>query len=205
MKNLKLLSSIGTLAILVSACGSTSSINAVTANSTSSSTTTTSTGNALNLPAAYSTSATITGATGATPLFTYNTSTSKTLKVKIKPLPATNLQIAGYTNYVFPYGCLSVNITVNGVTRATQPLRVDGMNTSTQCANNADFQVIDFSDITTGSGATKVTVGAGVYDNCRNQSNPFLYGCYLSAVWQNQIADFTVTVENDQTYMDETQ
>jgi hypothetical protein len=203
MKNLNSLFALTASVILVSACGSTSSINSASAvNSASTSTSTTSTGNASNLPAAYSASATITGATGATPTYTYTTSASGTLKVKIKPLSAPNLQIAGYTNYVFPYGCLGVSVTVNGVTRATQALQVAGT-TSSQCANNPTFQVLDFSDVLTGSGTAKVTVSNAIYDNCRNQYNPFLYGCYLSQMWQNHVAAMAVTVENDQTYMDE--
>lgn len=128
--------------------------------------------------------------------------TSRTLRVKIKPLPAPNLDVPGYTNWVFPYGCLSVSVTVNGMTRGTQVLRVEGVSqpSSSLCKDAPTSQILDFTDVMSGTGDTMVTISNANYDNCRGYNN-MIYGCSMSAVWQNHRAAMEVVVQKDGEYM----
>ncbi len=208
MKNLNLLSLVAGLVVL-SACGSQSSktvgLTSTASNSTSSSsgtTTTTNTGgNIYNLPAAAQQVVQLSGLNGGAFSKSYNFTTSQTLKVKVEALSAPHLVVNGFTNYVFPYGCLRVSVTVNGSTRLSKILKVAGLTqVSPECANSPSVDTIDFSDITTGYGPVAVTFSDPEYDNCR-YNNPLAYGCSMSAVWQNHQARFNATVQVDGTYM----
>jgi hypothetical protein len=130
-----------------------------------------------------------------------NFSTSRTLKVKIEALSAPNLTVPGYTNWVFPYGCMRVTVTVNGSTRATQILKVSGVQAGPECTNSPTSDTLDFSNITTGNGPVTVTISNAEYDNCRYY-NPMAYGCGMSAVWQNHQVRLNATVQVDGTYME---
>ena len=193
--------------LILSACGSQSSSTlggTTSANSTSSSSTTSTSsgsGNYNNQPNAASQYVQLSGNNGGAFSKTLYFQTSRTLKVKVNALSAPNLTINGYTNWVFPYGCMSVSITVNGVTRTSGVMQVPGVTqTSSQCMNAASSAVIDFSDITTGNGPITVTYNNAQYDNCRYY-NPMAYGCVLSTVWQNHQVAFNTTVQTDGTYM----
>ncbi len=97
------------------------------------------TGNIYGLAPAPQSMFQITGDTGTARSWSPGTafSSETKLKVKISPLPATNITVPGYNNWVFPYGCMSVQVTVNGSTQTTVPLKVPGMVQSpgSPCAN----------------------------------------------------------------------
>ena len=209
MKNLKIISLFMSL-IALSACGSQSSrdlplssASSDTSGSTTTTTTTTTannTGNIYNLPAAQQQQVQLSGNNGGAFSKTLNFSTSHTLKVKVEALSAPNLTISGYTNWVFPYGCMRVTVTVNGSTRTSKILKVAGGQAGPECVNSPTTDTIDFSDITTGNGPVTVTFSNGEYDNCRYY-NPMAYGCGMSAIWNNHQVRFNSTVQVDGTYM----
>ena len=206
MKNLNLISLV--LSVLVmTACGSQSSINTPltsTAGNTSGTGTTATTnsgGNIYNLPAALQQQVQLSGNNGGAFSKTLSFSTSRTLKVKVEALSAPNLTVSGYSNWVFPYGCMRVTVTVNGSTRTSKILKVAGTTQVTaECVNAPSTDTLDFSDITTGNGPVSVTFSNPEYDNCR-YNNPLQYGCGMSAVWQNHQVRFNATVQVDGTYL----
>ena len=197
------------LVVLTAACGSQSSRDlplTTTSNdssntSTNTSYTTSTGGNIYNLPAATQQMVQLSGNNGGAFTKTLNFSTSRTLKVKVEALSAPNLTVNGYTNWVFPYGCMRVTVTVNGSTRTSKILKVEGSQTSSICANAPTSDIIDFSDITTGNGPVTVSFSNAEYDNCRYY-NPMAYGCQMSAVWQNHQVRMNATVQVDGTYME---
>lgn len=197
------------LVVLTAACGSQSSRDlplTTTSNdssntSTNTSYTTSTGGNIYNLPAATQQMVQLSGNNGGAFTKTLNFSTSRTLKVKVEALSAPNLTVNGYTNWVFPYGCMRVTVTVNGSTRTSKILKVEGSQTSSICANAPTSDTIDFSDITTGNGPVTVSFSNAEYDNCRYY-NPMAYGCQMSAVWQNHQVRMNATVQVDGTYME---
>lgn len=160
-------------------------------------------GNIYNLPAAPQQRLELSGNNSTEFKKTLLVQTGRTLRIKVKPLPAPNVTIPGYTNWVFPYGCLSVSVTVNGMTRSTQTLRVEGVTqgSNSPCANAPTSQIIDFTDQMTGTGQTQIEVSNANYDNCR-QYWPLNYGCSMSAIWQNHRVALDATIQVDGTYMD---
>jgi len=159
-------------------------------------------GNIYNLPLAPERVVEITGQGGMTPAYRISAETSRTLKVKVVALPAPHLTVPGYTNWVFPYGCMRIRVTVNGTTQATQVLRVAdaAQGSNSPCANAPTSQVLDFSDAMTGDGPVDVVVSSPEYDNCRTY-NPMYYGCQMSAVWMNHMAAANVSVQTDGTWL----
>jgi ABC-type Fe3+-hydroxamate transport system substrate-binding protein len=205
MKKINLITLIMGLVVL-SACGSKSSKTAPLTSSASNTSTTPAlttqnpVGNVGNLPAAAQQMVQLSGSNGNAFSKSYNFFTSQTLKVRVEALSAPNLLIPGYTNYVFPYGCMRVTVTVNGSTRTSKILKVAGTQASAECQNAPSVDTIDFSDITTGNGPVVVTFSNAEYDNCRYY-DPRAYGCSMSAVWQNHQVRFNATVQVDGTYM----
>ncbi len=208
MKNLNVISLVG-LMLIATACGSQSSRDLAlsTSNNTSTSPGATPTpsnngGNIYNLPAAQQQQIQLSGNNGGAFSRTLNFSTSRTLKVKVEALSAPNMTVPGYTNWVFPYGCMRVTVTVNGSTRTSKILKVSGTQQATaECVNAPSTDTLDFSNITTGNGPVTVTFSNAEYDNCRYY-NPMAYGCGMSAVWQNHQVRFNATVQVDGTYLD---
>ena len=208
MKSFSLFSMVG-LMVLLSACGSNSTRDrtlgqsGLSDGSGSSPTSNTNTGgNVYNLPLAPERVVEITGQGGMTPGYRISAETSRTLKVKVSALPAPRLTVPGYTNWVFPYGCLRLRVTVNGTTQSTQVLRVAdaAQGSNSPCANAPTSQVLDFSDAMTGDGPVDVIVSSPDYDNCRTY-NPMYYGCQMSAVWMNHMAAANVSVQTDGTWL----
>ena len=204
-------SMIVTALLALTACGSTTATQTSTiggaslAATGSTPTPTPSNGNIYDLPDAASYVASINGTAGAVPSVTYSVQTSRTLLVKVAPLAAPNLTLAGYTNWVFPYGCMSVSVTVNGVTKTSGILRVDGVAqvSGSVCANSPTFAVLDFSNDVSGNGTSSVKISSADYDNCR-YVNPLTYGCGMSAIFQNHIVSSDITIQTDGTYMSTT-
>lgn len=210
---MKKFNSIGLIAavLVLSACGSQStrdSWNSANGGATTSGSSTGTTGttgtqtgeNTYNLPAASEQRIEMSGQNGTDPTKTLNFNSSRTLRVKISPLSAPNITVPGYSNWVFPYGCLQVTVSVNGITKMTQVLRVNGMSQSSQCANAPTSEVLDFSSQMSGNGPVTVTVQNAVYDNCR-YNWPMYYGCSMSQVWQSHRVAMNVQVQVDGTYM----
>jgi hypothetical protein len=192
--------------LVMSACGSTTSRNSTTTSGVTgvqTSASASSNGNIYDLQDADSYVATLNGAAGAVPTATYSIYTSHTLKVKVTPLNAPNLTLPGYQNWSFPYGCLRVRVTVNGVTKATNILKVDGVSQgpTSVCANAPTYQILDFTNDVSGGSATPVVISNPEYDNCR-YTWPLNYGCQMSALFQNHIMAATVQIQNDSTWMD---
>jgi len=162
------------------------------------------TGNIYNLPLAPEFTATLTGTTGSQPSASYSTGTSHLIRVKVTPLSAPNLLNSTYQNWVFPYGCLRLRVTVNGVTRTTQALKVGNMyqSSTSPCANSAESEILDFSNTANGANNISVTVTNAEYDNCR-QFWPMNYGCSMSAVFANHVVASTIAVQTDGTYLEE--
>jgi hypothetical protein len=212
MKSFSLFSlfSVFGLMVLLSACGSNSTRDrnlgqsglSDGSGSPSSSSAAGSTGNIYNLPLAPERVVEITGPGGMTPAYRITAETSRTLKIKVAALPAPHLTVPGYTNWVFPYGCLRIRVTVNGTTQATQVLRVAdaAQGSNSPCANAPTSQVLDFSNAMTGDGPVDVVVSSPDSDNCRT-SNPLYYGCQMSAVWMNHMAAANVSVQTDGTWL----
>jgi hypothetical protein len=208
MKMYKILSA-SLVLVLVSACGSqtakTTSSSASTASNPISSTSGTvsnySGTNISNLPQAPQQTLQVSGVNGPAPIQALTFGTSATLKVKITALQAPNLTVAN--GWTFPYGCMQISVSVNGVTQTTQVLRVanQAQGSTSPCANAADHQVLDFSNAMTGSGNVTITFSAPQYDNCRYYW-PLNYGCQMSAVWQNHEVKFNAAVQYDGTWMD---
>ena len=210
MKYSKILS-FGLCVWMLTACGTQSSNTASTVGSNSTTTTTTvtptptPTGNVNNLPGAYQTLVQISGNGGSTPSYAVNSlTTSRTLKVKIAPLAAP--KVTG-TQWVFPYGCLQVEVTVDGSTQSTNAIPVSGagLGTSPQCSGPS-YQILDFSNVMTGNnlgnGAVSVSIHDPSYDNCRSYYSPYYYGCYMVAMYSAHMAAMNVTIQTDGTWMD---
>ena len=214
MKNFKSFGFIAAV-IVLSACGSQSTRDQWNYNNGDGTTTGSTTGttgiqtgdnnqNVGNLPPAPEQRVELSGQNGSNPNYSISlnggSGTSRTLRVKITPLSAPNVTIPGYSNWVFPYGCLQVTVVVNGITKMTQVLRVNGMAQSSQCANAPTYEILDFTNQMTGSGNVTVTVQNAVYDNCR-YNWPMYYGCYMSQVWQNHRVAMNVQIQTNGTWM----
>jgi hypothetical protein len=203
MKNFKKMPLVLGLMIL-SACGSQSSRDQIqisnSSNNTSNNWNNNGGGNVNNLPAASEQVVQLSGLNGGADTKSYQFNTSQILKVKVEALAAPNLTVSGYTNWNFPYGCMRVNVTVNGSTKLTKILRVDGINSS-KCKDAPTSEILDFSGIVTGYGPVTVTFSNAQYDNCRYY-NPLAYGCDMSATWQNHQVALNATVQTDGTWME---
>ena len=196
--------------LVITACGSTTAHESTTGGASTISGTqtgtttsnTTASGNIYDLPDADSYVASLNGAGGTVTTATYSIHTSRTLKVKITPLNAPNLTLPGYTAWSFPYGCLRLRVTVNGVTQTTSILRVDGISqgATSVCASAPTYQVLDFSNDVSGNGTSSVVISNPEYDNCR-YTWPLTYGCQMSPLFQNHIMASTVQIQNDSTWM----
>jgi hypothetical protein len=179
-------------------------------------------GNVTNAPLAPEFTAVLTGATGAQPVAEQDFGTSKLLRVKVTPLSAQNLLASSpYPNWVFPYGCLQLKVTVNGITRQTQVLRVANVyqEPNSPCANSPEWQVLEFSNSSVGAPIdATVTVSNAVYDNCRGLDpmdyggtcNPYWNGYTwitpspgMKAVFANHVVAATIAVQVDNTYLEE--
>ncbi len=202
--------SVGIAILTLTACGSSvSRTGTVTSNSTGSTsstgTQTGASGNIYNLPLAPSFQATFNGVNGTLPAAISTVKTSRTLKVKITPLSAPNLTLPGYTDWVFPYGCLRVQVTVNGVTQTSKILKVSGENQdqNSACANAPTSQTLDFTNAMTGNGPATISISNAEYDNCRYGNAYHLqYNCSMSAIYKDHIVAATVSTQTDNTYMD---
>lgn len=197
--------------LIFTACGSTVANQSITGGASSliggvqaTPTSTPSSGNIYNLPDATTYTAKINGIGGAVPTYVSPAiATSRTLRVKISPLSAPNMTLPGYTGWVFPYGCMQLQVTVNGVTQTTNVLKVANAPAAynSVCANNPSSEVLDFSNDITGNGTVNVTISNAVYDNCRSWGNAFNYGCAMSAMFMNHVAAATVQIQGDGTYL----
>ncbi len=168
---------------------------------------------------------TLSGAAGPRPTVSLSLSTEATLKVRIQPLPAPNSVTTGSqyipTDFAFPYGCISVNVTVsgsninnsNGATQvATAKVPVVGAN-DPSCPGSLTYQDLDFSSTLTGNGNVTITIDDADYDNCRLYVDSWMgllayqySGCGLAPVWAtspkaSHIVAFNATVQVDGTYM----
>lgn len=208
MKTTKILS-VFALVALLTACGSQTSRTSVGASTASGSNSTsglgsTSTGNIYNLPLAPQQNVKVSGSNGPYPTVMLSPlSTSHTLKVKVTALNAPNMTIPGYEGWVFPYGCMQLTVTVNGVSQTTQVLRVGNatQGSTSACANAPTAQTLDFTNAITGNSAVSVTLSNPQYDNCRYYW-PMNYGCSMSAVWSNHLVAATIATQIDGTWMD---
>lgn len=128
--------------------------------------------------------------------------TSRTMRVKVTPLPAPNLTLNGFTNWVFPYGCVSLRVSINGTTQSTQVLRVDGVTQgpNSPCKDAPTSQVLNFDNAMTGNGNVYVNVHDASYDNCR-YSWPLKYGCDMSAIFATHAVAANIAMQNDGSYL----
>lgn len=203
MKKFNLMAII-TAGFLLTACGSSSTrdstINGSGFNNTSN---TTSPGNIYNWPLAPEFFAALTGLDGANPTQSYSTGTSQTLKVKVTPLSAPNLAIQGFGGWAFAYGCISLQVHVNGTTQMTQVLRVASVTQAqnSPCANAPTSQILNFNNAMSGANAVDVIVSNAQYDNCRTM-DPNAYGCSMKPVWKNHRVGAQIAVQVDGTWLD---
>ena len=160
------------------------------------------TGNVGNIQLASEFVAKINGANGAVPVASYTLDTSRTLKVKVTALSAPNLTYNGFNNWVFPYGCLRLQVSANGTTQTTQILRVDGASqgATSACKDAPTSQVLDFTNAMTGQGPFQVTIHNAEYDNCR-YTWPLNYGCSMSAIFTTHIIAASIAMQIDGTYL----
>lgn len=209
MKNLKIISLFAAV-LALSACGSSSSrdlqLISTSDNTTGNNNNTNpnipnGTGNIYNLPAAPQQRVQLSGNNGGAFSKSLSFTTDHTLRVKVEALSAPNLTISGYTNWVFPYGCMRVSVTVNGSTRTSKILKVSGGQAGPECQGAPSTDTLDFSNVMTGSGQVTVTFSNAEYDNCR-YTYPLQYGCGMTAVWMNHQVAFNATVQVDNTYME---
>jgi hypothetical protein len=197
---------VATSLALLNACGSTAFTSTPGSGTTISGVqtgSTTSGGNIYDLPDADSYVLQINGMEGAIPAQTFSVYTSHTLKVKVTPLNGPNLRLKGYQAFSFPYGCARLRVTVNGHTKTTGILRVDGVSqTATSvCKNAPTYTTLDFTNDETGNGPTAVLVDNAEYDNCR-YTWPLQYGCQMSALFAAHEMAATVQIQNDSTWLD---
>jgi hypothetical protein len=145
----------------------------------------------------------ITGALGQSPQFTTPPlRTSALLRVKVVPLPAPNMTLPGFENYSFPYGCLQLQVSVNGIPLSTQVLRVGNSSpVSTTCANSPTSEILTFSY--QANTDFVVTVNALAYDSCRKETTWATrpYGCAMDAVFKNHLVSALIYVQTDGTYL----
>ena len=179
-------------------------------------------GNVNNDPLAPEFTAVLTGATGPQPVAQQSFGTSHMLRVKVTPLSAQNLLPSSpYPNWVFPYGCLQLKVTINGIARQTQVLRVANVyqEPNSPCANSPESQVLEFSNSSNGAAIpADVTVSNAVYDNCRGLDpmdyggtcSPYFNGLYwvtpspgMKPVFANHVVAATIAVQVDGTYLEE--
>ncbi len=207
MKNLNTVSAI--LAVVaLTACGSQTSRSVLSNGAQAANTSVVSTGtedtsgNTNDLQAAPEQIITVSGNSGPYPTTSFRVSTDRTLKIKVTPQSAPNMTIPGYTNWVFPYGCVQLTVSVNGMTQTTQVLKVGSVQQggTSACANAPTEQTLDFTNAMTGSGSALVSISNPQYDNCRAQW-PLNYGCGMSAVWSNHLVRANITTQVDGTYM----
>jgi hypothetical protein len=120
----------------------------------------------------------ITGEGGARPSVSLSAPAAHMLLVKITPMQAPHLEVPGYENYTFPYGCIQLSVTVNGTSQKTKILRVEGMGQSefSPCKNAETSQELNFSNYARTDGNQVIAISNALYDNCR-ETNPLYYGC----------------------------
>ena len=125
---------------------------------------------------------------------------SAQMKVKITPLAASNVPNQAFN---FPYGCVSLNVTVNGHMIPTGVLRVEGVTqgSGSQCANAPTSVVLDFSSYILGGSFADVKISGPQYDNCRTM-NIHSYGCSLSGVAPQHMVNYRVQVQPDGYWLD---
>jgi hypothetical protein len=213
--------------VLMVACGSSSTRDfttsglggGTTGGSTSGSTSGSGGGNIYNLPLAPEFQAVLTGSTGQQPTVSQSYGTSHLIRVKVTPNSAQNLLNTTYQNWVFPYGCLQLKVTVNGIVRQTQVLKVANVyqEPNSPCANAPESEILEFSNSASGALPVDVTVSNAVYDNCRGLDpmdyggtcNPYFNGLYwvtpsagMKAVFANHVVAATIAVQTDGTYLE---
>ena len=212
----KILGSLVLIAALASACGSQSEhitdLGTGNGNQTGGNSTPTPTPgqNPNGLPVAPSTDFNITGATGTDPIVTFSEVTDTVLRIKVKPLPAPNITVSGYSNRVIPYGCVSLRVTVNAVPRSTKVMKVEGVTESpfSQCKDAPTSDTLDFSDVLSAQGPVSIKIEAANYDNCRLNVSQFgyygymYYGCSMSQVWQNHRVAGSVQIQTNSYWME---
>ena len=161
-----------------------------------------SSGNVGNIQLAPEFVAKINGANGAVPTAAYPLDTSRTLKVKVTALSAPNLTYNNFNNWVFPYGCLRLQVSANGTTQTTQILRVDGASqgATSACKDAPTSQVLDFTNAMTGAGPFQVIIHNAEYDNCR-YTWPLNYGCSMSAIFTTHIIAASIAMQVDGTWL----
>jgi hypothetical protein len=218
--------------VLLVSCGSSSTRDfttsglggGTTGGSTGGSTSGGTEGNIYNLPLAPEFQAVLTGSTGQQPTVSQSYGTSHLIRVKVTPLSAVNLLNATYKNWVFPYGCLQLKVTVNGIQRQTQILKLANVyqEPNSPCANAPESQILEFSNSASGAAPVNITVSDAVYDNCRGLDpmdyggtcNPYISGYFygypqyttpsagMKAVFANHAIAATIAVQTDGTYLE---
>jgi hypothetical protein len=197
------------LMVILSACGSQSSTDLANISNNSvgnapnnNNNGGTPTGNIYGLPVAPETLVYLTGSTGTKPSKTFYADTSMKLRVKVTAQSAANNTV--YSNWINPYGCFRVNVTVNGITMQTQILRVHGL-TDSNCANAPTSEILDFTQYMSGNGTpVTITFSDAEYDNCR-YTDPFAYGgpqCGMKPLFPTHQAKFKAAIQVDGQYME---
>jgi hypothetical protein len=190
--------------VLLAACGSSSTRDStITGSGFNNSSGNTSVGNIYNLPQAPEYIAKISGPSGSYPSQSYSVGTSRTLRVKVTPLSAPNMAIAGYGSWNFAYGCAAVQVYVNGTAQMTQMLRVGSVaqSANSPCANAPTYQILNFDNAMSGGTSVSVIVTNAQYDNCRTK-DPSAYGCAMKAVWTNHFVGANIAIQTDNTWLD---
>ena len=145
----------------------------------------------------------VSGKNGASFSANFQVPSTQTLKIKVTPLPAPNMEVTGYTNDVFPYGCAQLKVTVNGIEpKTTQILRVEGVKQeeNSKCFNSPTSEVLDFSDILTNNNSpVTISISNAAYDQCRDESSPLLYGCGMSLLFSNHLMSANISTQTDGT------
>lgn len=189
---------------LLAACGSSSTRDSTISNSGfNTSSGSSSAGNIYNLPLAPEYIAKISGAAGSSPSQVYSVGTSRTLRIKVTPVSAPNMAIAGFGAWNFAYGCAAVQVHVNGASQMTQMLRVGSVAQAqnSPCANAPTSQILNFDNAMSGAGTVSVIVSNAQYDNCRTM-DPNAYGCAMKAVWTDHFVGSKVAIQTDNTWLD---
>jgi hypothetical protein len=175
--------------------------------------TTTPTNNTTNLPQAPVQSIQLSGGSGPSPIkYVTTPNTEGTLRIKVTAQSAPNLTVNGFQNWQFRYGCMSVDVVVNGITITTQPLKVPGVQQSqnSPCKDSPESEILDFSGHLTGNGPVQVKIQNAQYDNCRIDATYMayygsyayqFYGCSMSNVWKNNMVAAKLQVQTEGYWM----
>jgi hypothetical protein len=187
------------LTLALSACGSRSKnqgLDSTSGNQTVDNTIYNPGNNTQNLPTAPSYSYALNGYNGnVTSQTKIPPNTESLLRIKITALPNANFSFGAY-------GCMSVQVAVDGTVQRTIALAVPGF-PSQLCSGASNSQILDFSASLAGTGSHTITFNSVMSDNCYGQygAGPYTYECMMRTAYRTHSVSFTAQIQTDGYWM----